>query len=133
MAGFTRQSLLAWLARHRGRAIALKARGSSLSLTGVCEGVEELDACNTEFTACLVRLSAPYAELSLTLHDTALALHLLLRDPERGRTMLSLPITISYADLILAPAAAERREPGQARRRGKQKDPALSNPYRLLH
>jgi hypothetical protein len=125
MAGFTRQSLLAWLARHQGRAIALKARGSSLSLTGVCEGVEELDACSAEFTACRVRLSAPHAELSLTLHDTALALHLLMRDPENGRTMLSLPITISYADLIL--------EPGQARRRGKQKDPALSNPYRLLH
>jgi hypothetical protein len=130
MAGFTKQSLLAWLARERGERIVLKARASSLYLAGVCEDVEELDACSTEFTSCHVRLRAPGAELSLTLHDTALALHALLRDPQSGGTALSLPMTLSYADVILEREADSRESAEEERRR---LESLRATPYRLLH
>lgn len=129
MSAFNRQSLLAWLHQHRGRAIAIRARRSSLALTGVCEGVEDLDACSTEYTSCAIRMAVPDAEVSITLHDTALSLHVLLRDPASGRTAFSVPVTIAYPDLILE--LAEDRE--RAARRGREAEPALSTPYRLLH
>jgi len=129
MSAFNRQSLPAWLHHHRGRTIVIRARRSSLSLTGVCEGVEDLDACSTEFTSCTIHMAVPKAEASITLHDTALSLHVLLRDPGSGRCVLSVPMTIAYSDVILE--LEEDRE--RAQQLEQEAKTAPSTPYRLLH
>ena len=123
----TRESILEWLKAHRGRLITLRAGGTALSVTGVCEGVEELDACSAEFQSSIVNLGVDQSEVSLTFHESALSLHVLLRHPDSGRTVLSAPLTIPYGEAILelakTPTAAEEREPEGAAR----------SPYRLLH
>lgn len=131
MSGYTKQALLTWLHRHQGRSIVLRARRSSFSVAGVCEGLEDLDACNTEYTVCAIRSAAAGVEISLTLHDTALSLHVLLRDPRSDEALLSLPVTLSYADAILE--LEEERAIAHAARRKRHQEPALSTPYRLLH
>ena len=141
MPGFTRKTLLAWLQRHRGKRIVLHAERSALSLAGVCEGLEELDACSTEFMSCNLRLATPGAEAALTLHETALAVHVLLRDPASGRTEVSLPVTLPYGDVIVAleeeasgvdaaKAGAPKSAAAEKRRR---KPESPTTPYRLLH
>lgn len=127
MSAFNRSSLLAWLHRHNGQSIVIRAQRSTLAITGVCEGIEDLDACSTEFTVCAVKTSLPNGEVSLTLHDTALSLHVLLRDPQGGQTAISVPVTVAYSELILE-LEEERRRKGR-----RPKAEALSTPYRLLH
>jgi len=128
MAKLSRTTVLDWLHKHRGQRIRIGAAASTLRLTGRCEGLEELDACSTEFVSCPVRLSDPLAEATLTLHDTAISLLVLVRGASGGSVELSVPVTIPYGDLVLEKAeTAAATSPRQA-------GPApLVTPYRLLH
>ena len=129
----TRESILEWLKAHRGRLITVRASGTALSVTGVCEGVEELDACSAEFQSSGMTLGVDQSEVSLTFHESALSLHVLLRHPDSGRTVLSAPLTIPYEEAILevadTPPAAEAPTSAEE---GESEDAARS-PYRLLH
>jgi hypothetical protein len=123
----SRTTVLDWLHAQSGHRIRLGAKASVLRLTGWCEGLEELGACSTEFVSCHIRLSDPLAEATLTLHDTAVSLLVLLRAGPGGPVELSVPVTIPYGDLVL-----EKGEEPKAASTRKNKPP-LDTPYRLLH
>jgi hypothetical protein len=127
MTRFSRTTVLDWLHAQRGQQIRLGAKASALRLTGWCEGLEDLDACSTEFVSCRIRLSDPHAEATLTLHDTAVSLLVLLRTGPGGPIELSVPVTIPYGDLLLE-SGPEPKASAAA-----EDSPALVTPYRLLH
>jgi hypothetical protein len=123
----SRKTVLDWLIAHADRPVRLGVKGSALRVSGVCESVEELDACSTEFTSCRIRLTDPCAEATLTLHDTALSLLVLVRSAPGGPVELSVPVTAPYGDLVLE-SGTERQQV-----RKKKAPPPLVTPYRLLH
>ena len=127
MARASRATVLDWLHAQRGQRIRLGAKASALRLTGWCEGLEELDACSTEFVSCHIRLSDPQAEATLTLHDTALSLLVLVRARAQGPVELSVPVTIPYGDLVLE--SGDDLKAADA----PKSEPPLVTPYRLLH
>jgi len=127
MTRLSRTTMLDWLHAQRGQRIRLGAKASALRLTGWCEGLEDLDACSTEFVSCHIRLSDPQAEATLTLHDTAVSLLVLVRTSPAGAVELSVPFTIPYGDLVLE-SSAELKAAAE-----EKSAPPLVSPYRLLH
>jgi hypothetical protein len=122
----SRITVLDWLHAQREQRIRLGANGSALRLAGWCEGLEDLDACSTEFVSCHIRLSDPRTEVTLTLHDTAVSLLVLVRSIENGPVELSVPFTIPYGDLVLESGEEPKAE-------AEKGAPRLVTPYRLLH
>lgn len=127
MAQFTdRQSVTTWLNAHEGQLVRLTSPGTTLRVVGVTDGIEELDACSTDVYHGELQTDAPNVQIAITLHDEALALHLL-AGMEEGRTaQISLPLSIPYERVRLDPADAPEHplEGGE--------EPEFS-PYELLH
>ena len=123
----SRTTLLDWLHAHRGQRIRLGAKASVMRVTGWCEALEDLEGCSAEFVSCRIRLSDALAEATLTLHDTAVSLLVLLRTSPDGAVELSVPFTIPYGHLVL--------ESGDELKAAIKAETALPlvSPYRLLH
>ena len=116
MAQFTdRKSVIDWLNGHKRQEIRLTAGGSTLRVVGRNSGIEELDACSTDVYLAELEPGLPGLHLTLTLHDEALALHLLAEGPPGAPPRLSFPLHVPYAKLRLdradAPEGAAWEEP----------------------
>ena len=146
MPQFTRREEVSdWLEAHAGRRIRLSSAGSTLSVVGTPDGVTELDACSTEVHYGELDTGLPAAQVALTLHEDALALHVLVGMPDTpgapggggdGDAALSLPLSVPYEQLRLEsiPAAGTVTQTPQPRPPHPQ-DPeeAPPSPYELLH
>ena len=125
----TREMVMDWVRDRRERRIRLRVRGSPLTVTGVCGGLEELDACSTEFNESRIAVAVPGVEISLTFHAKKMALQMLASVPGDSRSAVSIPVSIAYEDVILEEVSAgenvARPEPAAA-------EPQRT-PYQLLH
>ena len=119
-----RKAVLSWLNAHKGQAVRLTSPGSTVRVVGRAGGIEEVDACSTDVFLGELHTGHPGLNLALTLHDVALALHLLAVAPRGAAPSLSLPLSIPYDRLRLDPADAPE---GDAAR----EEPEFS-PYELL-
>jgi hypothetical protein len=122
-----RRSIAAWLDAHDGKRVRLTCLGTTLRVIGMTHGVEELDACSTDIFHSELHTDVPGVQLAFSLHDEALALHLLAYTPDGKGAALSLPLTIPYDRVRLDPA--ESPEHGELAGR---EEPDFS-PYELLH
>ena len=138
MADGAREAVMAWLRARPGHRIRLRVRGSALSVVGVCDGLDELDACSADFSECLLKTGAAGASVSLTFHEQTLALHVLVTQPDSGEAILSLPVSMSYEDALLDEPAAKPHAVG-GHTAGDQADRAdrdearVTSPYQLFH
>jgi hypothetical protein len=125
MAQFTdRKSITDWLDAHAGRRVRLSSPGTTLRIVGRTEGIAELDACSTDVFTGELRTGLADVQISITLHDHVLALHLLVAGPKGTPSPVSLPISVPYERVRLEPADAP--EPAA------REEPEFS-PYELLH
>ncbi len=106
MTAWTQASAIEWCRRHAGRRVILRQQGSTLLLAGQLHGVDEIDACSTDVYDAELNLDQGELQAHLSLHETTLVVHLLSHAAAGDR--LSIPLSIPYAELLLAePAAAE--------------------------
>ena len=127
MSEFTsRQAVVDWLNAHARQTIRIGCAGSTLRIECVTEGIEELDACSADIPYGDLRTEMPGVHVAVTLHDDALSLHVLMGEGTGRRARLSLPLSVPYERLRLAPAGAP--EDGDPR----AEEPEFS-PYELLH
>jgi hypothetical protein len=128
-----RHDVTAWLNARKGQRVCVTSPGTTLRIVGRTDGIEELDACSTDVFHGELHSDLPGLQISLTLHDDALAL-LLLAVGKGGRAgNLSLPLSVPYERLRLDIAEAsalgtdDRPQDPAAR-----EEPDFS-PYELLH
>jgi hypothetical protein len=122
-----RQSVTEWLNAHNGQRVRLTCPGTTLRVVGITDGIEELDACSTDIYHGELQTEVPNVQIAVTLHDEALALHLLGGTPEGRMVQVSLPLSIPYERVRLDPADAPEHPLGAGR-----EEPEFS-PYELLH
>ena len=88
--------------QHFKEKIIVEESGGTLRIQGKLQDLLETDMCSCIlFEASLVP-EIPGTEISLTLHDGFLGIHLLASSPEVGEPLLSCPAKISYEKLSIS-------------------------------
>ena len=99
---WNKSKLLDFFRQHSEKKIIVKESGGTLRIQGKLQDLVETDMCNRIlFEASLVP-EMPGTEISLTLHDGLLGIHLLASSPEVGEPLISCPAKISYEKLSIS-------------------------------
>ena len=99
---WNKSNLLDFLRQHTDEKIIVEESGGTLRIQGKLQDLVETDMCSCIlFEASLVP-EIPGTEISLTLHDGFLGIHLLASSPEVGEPFLSCPAQISYEKLSIS-------------------------------
>ena len=99
---WNKSELLDFLRRHSGKKIIVEESGGTLRIQGRLQDQVETDMCSRIlFEASLVP-EIPGTEISLTLHDGFLGIHLLASSPEVGEPLISCPAKIPYEKLSIS-------------------------------
>ena len=99
---WNKRKLLDFLRQHTEEEILLEESGGTLRIQGKLQDLVETDMCSRIlFEASLVP-EIPGTEISLTLHEGFLGIHILARYPEAGEPLLSCPAQISYEKLSIS-------------------------------
>ncbi len=101
MTDWTRESLLRWIETHAGQEIVLRQQGSALKVHGICRGVEQLDACSTQYQECSLAPFGMDVDMTMSFHTETISLQMIARHPESNEVSLSLPISIPFSELLL--------------------------------
>jgi len=123
MDDWTRERAIEWFRQHAHEPIRLRERGTAFLVRGTAEGLEELDACATEFVDVRLVTGLPQVSVHVSFHADALVLHVLGRNTAAGPVNLSLTRRVPYGQLLLGDAAPEAAEDAE--------EPFFS-PYELL-
>jgi hypothetical protein len=123
----SRQDVTAWLNAHNAQRVRITCPGTTLRIVGVTDGIEELDACSTDIYHGELHIDVPNVQIAITLHDEALALHLLAGTPKGRMVQVSMPMRIPYERVRLDLADAPEHPLGAS-----HEEPEFS-PYELLH
>ena len=99
---WNKSKLLDFFRQHSGKKIIVEESGGTLRIQGKLQDLVETDMCSRIlFEASLVpEISG--TEISLTLHEGFLGIHLLASSPEAGEPLLSCPAQISYEKLSIS-------------------------------
>ena len=98
---WNKSKLLDFFRQHSGKKIIVEESGGTLRIQGKLQDLVETDMCSRIlFEASLVP-EIPGTEISLTLHEGFLGIHLLASSPETGMAILSCPAQISYKKLSI--------------------------------
>ena len=125
-----REAVVAWLHEHQGERIRLGAEGSTLKVEGLPLGVEELDACSTEFLHCELDCGVADLRVSFSLHTKRLALHILTDTPGRGGSSLSFPLSLPYDMVRMSTVKEDASVQSPSSQPGEEPE---YSPYELLH
>ena len=99
---WNKSKLLDYFRQHSEEKIILEESGGTLRIQGKLQDLVETDMCSRIlFEASLVP-EIPGTEISLTLHDAFLGIHLLASSPEVGEPLISCPAKISYEKLSIS-------------------------------
>ena len=99
---WNKRKLLDFLRQHTEEKIIVEESGGTLRIQGRLQDQVETDMCSRIlFEASLVP-EIPGTEISLTLHDGFLGIHLLASSSEVGEPLLSCPAQISYEKLSIS-------------------------------
>lgn len=124
MPDWSKASVIEWFRQHAGKDVVLRQPAKLLRVRGTIRDVGELDACSADYHTVDFECGLDDVQVSLSFHDDGLSLHVLAKPSHRQDTTLSLPFSILYAELELAPgsgAAADDAGPESGR-----------SPYELL-
>ena len=99
---WNKSKLLDFLRQHCEEKIIVEESGGTLRIQGKLQDLVETDMCSRIlFEASLVP-EIPGTEISLTLHEGFLGIHLLASSHEAGAPLLSCPAKISYEKLSIS-------------------------------
>ena len=99
---WNKSKLLDFLRQNSEEKIIVEESGGTLRILGKLQHLVETDMCSRIlFEASLVP-EIPGTEISLTLHDGFLGIHLLASSPEVGELLLSCPAKIPYEKLSIS-------------------------------
>ena len=100
---WNKSKLLDFFRQHSGKKIIVEESGGTLRIQGKLQDLVETDMCSRIlFEASLVP-EIPGTEISLTLHEGFLGIHLLASShDEVGDPLLSCPAQISYEKLSIS-------------------------------
>ena len=99
---WNKSNLLDFLRQHTEEKIIIEESGGTLRIQGKLQDMVETNMCSRIlFEASLVPV-IPGTEISLTLHEGFLGIHLLASSPEVGEPLLSCPAKISYEKLSIS-------------------------------
>ena len=99
---WNKSKLLDFFRQHSEEKIIVEESGGTLRIQGKLQDLVETDMCSrTLFEAAIVP-EIPGAEISLTLHDGFLGIHILASSPEAGEPLLSCPAQIFYKKLSIS-------------------------------
>ena len=99
---WNKSKLLDFFRQHSGKKIIVEESGGTLRIQGKLQDLVETDMCSRIlFEASLVP-EIPGIEISLTLHEGFLGIHLLASSPEVEEPLLSCPAKISYEKLSIS-------------------------------
>ncbi len=126
MSDWDRKAILEWFKGAAGERIVIEMRGTTLRVEGVPTGVEELDACSTQFHEVGLDSGGEKIDVALSFHESTLSVHVMIHGDKPGTASLSIPVSIPHSALILKNAARE------AEKADSEEEPVFS-PYVLLH
>ena len=99
---WNKSKLLDFLRQHSEEKIIVKESGGILRIQGRLQDLVETDMCSSIlFEASLVP-EIHGTEISLTLHEGFLGIHLLASSPKAGEPLLSCPAQIPYEKLSVS-------------------------------
>ena len=100
---WNKSKLLDFFRQHSGKKIVVEESGGTLRIQGKLQDLVETDMCSRIlFEASLVP-EIPGTEISLTLHEGFLGIHLLASSPDEvGEPFLSCPAQIYYEKLLIS-------------------------------
>lgn len=98
---WTRKSLEGWLKNHVGSTVMIRREHSTFRVAGVNLGVEKLDACSTEVWEADLDVGMEGVQVGMSLMEDSLAIQVLIPGHKAGEALLSVPMTIPYAELQL--------------------------------
>ena len=99
---WNKSKLLDFFRQHSGKKIVVEESGGTLRIQGKLKDLVETDMCSRIlFEASLVP-EIPGTEISLTLHEGFLGIHLTASSPEVVEPLLSCPAQISYEKLSIS-------------------------------
>jgi len=99
---WNKSKLLDFFSQHSGKKIIVEESGGTLRIQGKLQDLVETDMCSRIlFEASLVP-EIHGTEISLTLHEGFLGIHLLASSPEVGERVISCPAQISYEKLSIS-------------------------------
>ena len=100
---WNKSKLLDFFRQHSGKKIIVEESGGTLRIQGKLQDLVETDMCSRIlFEASLVP-EIPGTEISLTLHEGFLGIHLLASSPDEvGESLLSCPAQIYYEKLLIS-------------------------------
>ena len=93
---WNKSKLLDFFRHHSEEKIIVEESGGTLRIQGILQDLVETDMCSSIlFEASLVP-EIPGTEISLTLHEGFLGIHLLANSPEVGEPLLTSPIRTKF-------------------------------------
>ena len=99
---WNKSKLLDFFRQHTEEKIIVKESGGTLRIQGKLKGLQETDMCSRILFEASLVTEIPGTEISLTLHEGFLGIHLLAISPEVGEPLLSCPAKISYEKLSIS-------------------------------
>jgi len=99
---WNKSKLLDFLRQHSEEKIIIEESGGTLRIQGKLQDMVETDMCSRILFEASLLPEIPGTEISLTLHDGFLGIHLLASSPEVGEPLLSCPAKISYEKLSIS-------------------------------
>jgi hypothetical protein len=90
-------------------------------------GVDQIDACATAYHEIVLDTGEPALQVTLSLHDERVLVHVMGLRPETKQVWLSSTMHIPYDQILLAEIP-----PGGDGEEGSEAEPAFSSPYELL-
>ena len=99
---WNKSNLLDFLRQHTEEKIIVEESGGTLRIQGKLQDLVETDMCSSVLFETSLVPEIPGTEISLTLHEGFLGIHLLASSPEVGESLLSCPAQIYYEKLLIS-------------------------------
>ena len=99
---WNKSKLLDFLRQHCEEKIIVEESGGTLRIQGKLQDLVETDMCSRILFEASLVTEIPGTEISLTLHEGFLGIHLLASSHEAGEPLLSCPAKISYEKLSIS-------------------------------
>ena len=99
---WNKSKLLDFFGQHSGKKIIVEESGGTLRIQGKLQDLVETDMCSRTLFETAIVPEILGIEISLTLHEGFLGIHIRASSPEAGAPLLSCPVQISYEKLSIS-------------------------------
>ena len=98
---WNKSKLLDFFRQHTEEKIIVEESGGTLRIQGRLQDQVETDMCSRILFEAALFPEIPGTEISLSLHDGFLGVHIVASSPEGGEPLISCPAQISYKKLSI--------------------------------